>query len=201
MSPWYVTINSALHSHNLIAAQSTTRKWKVGPSKNIKVCFVLGISWGCACLRKEHIFSHQIFRCLNLSWSVWSSWMRWPSKWLPLLMAGIMNSVFAKKKMSFKNSQGRFFVSIFSTQEQHGFTVSSIISLSHTCSFHDSIICIVWNIIFVRESRYLYMICGQDSFFVRQLTFSPDNNVATFIYSTGGASKTGQMKEVAEGLI
>ena len=48
---------------------------------------------------------------------------------------------------------------------------------------------------------YLYMICGQDSFFVRQLTFSPDNNVATFIYSTGGASKTGQMQEVAEGQI
>ena len=45
------------------------------------------------------------------------------------------------------------------------------------------------------------MICGQDSFFVRQLTFSPDNNVATFIYSTGGASKTGQMQEVAEGRI
>ena len=36
-------------------------------------------------------------------------------------------------------------------------------------------------------------------FFIRQLTFTPDNNVATFIYSTGGASKTGQMVEVAEG--
>merc|ERR1719494_684520 len=35
----------------------------------------------------------------------------------------------------------------------------------------------------------------------RQLTFSPDNNVATFIYSTGGASKTGQMQEVAEGIL
>ena len=50
---------------------------------------------------------------------------------------------FAIKKMSIKNSQGRFFVSIFLTQEQHGFTVSSIISLFHTCIFHDSIICIV----------------------------------------------------------
>ena len=108
---------------------------------------------------------------------------------------------FCYKKNVYQKIPRQIFGQYFSTQEQYGFTVSSLISLFHTCSFHDSIICIVWNIIFVRESTYLYMICGQDSFFVRQLTFSPDNNVATFIYSTGGASKTGQMQEVAEGRI
>ena len=80
---------------------------------------------------KGAYFSHQIFRCPNLSWSVWSSWMKWPSKWLPLLMAGIMKPVFAIKKCLSKNPKADFWSVFFNSGTIWVYSVQPHFFISH----------------------------------------------------------------------